>query len=111
MEVSKFAEEELRRTEAIKRDKTLQDDPDKGYADSAAAAQAVAMAMPGNGVYHFDRDTANDERGLNKADIEKQGEEKNDYFPLNTYIFNDFALFLYIYKRKEKEDGEGSGSG
>ncbi len=69
------------------------------------------MAMPGNGVYHFDRDTANAERGLNKADIEKQGEEKNDYFPLNTYIFNDFALFLYIYKRKEKEDGEGSGSG
>lgn len=54
--------------------------------------------MHGNGVYHFDRDTANAERGLNKADIEKQGEEKNDYFPLNTYIFNDFALFLYIYK-------------
>lgn len=56
------------------------------------------MAMPGNGVYHFDRDTANAERGLNKADIEKQGEEKKRLFPLNTYIFNDFALFLYIYK-------------
>ncbi len=32
------------------------------------------------------------------TDIEKQGEEKNDYFPLNTYIFNNFALFLYIYR-------------
>lgn len=67
--------------------------------------------MPGNGVYHFDRDTANAERGLNKADIEKQGEQKSTDSPLNIYIFNDFALFLYIYKRKEKEDGEGSGSG
>ena len=67
--------------------------------------------MPGNGVYHFDRDADNDERVLNNADPVTLGEEKNDYFPLNTYIFNDFALFLYIYKRKEKEDGEGSGSG
>jgi len=37
------------------------------------------------------------------SDIRRQGEEKNDYFPLNTYIFNDFALFLYIYRKTDKE--------
>lgn len=99
MEVSKFAEEELRRTEAIKRDKNAAgDDPDKGYADSAAAAQAVAVAMHGNGVYHFDRDTANAERGLNKADIEKQGEQKSTDSPL-IHTFSMISPCFFIYTK------------
>ena len=66
------------------------------------------MAVLRNGTNHFDSDTAN----LFINDMKKQGGgTETDGFPLNTYIFSDFALFLYIYKRKEKEDGEGSGSG
>ena len=75
MEVSKFAEEELRRTEAIiKRQDAAGDDPDKGHADSAAAAQAAAVAVLGNGTNHFDSDTAN----LFINDMKKQGGANRD---------------------------------
>ena len=57
-----------------KRQDAAGDDSDKGHADSTAAAQAVAMAMPGNGVYHFDSDTAN----LFINDMTKQGGANRD---------------------------------
>ena len=38
------------------------------------------------------------------SDIRRQGGgTETDGFPLNTYIFNDFALFLYIYRKTDKE--------
>lgn len=42
--------------------------------------------------------------GGDKNDMKKQGGgTETDGFPLNTYIFNDFALFLYIYRKTDKE--------
>ena len=59
--------------------------------------------MPGNGVYHFDRDTANAERGLNKADIEKQGEQKSTDSPLiHTFSMISPCFFIYTRGRRKR---------